>query len=99
MRVPFKLPLLTGEHFREKANKRPNRKVGGADGWLTPEMKKIPAETFQLFAEICNITEADPNKQWPRILCFCPSSLIPKEVDGVAVDVPAPLEERPITAM
>jgi len=87
IKEPLTLPLLDGQIFFTRAQKRPKQKAGGADMWTTEESHQFPPEIWQLYATICNL--AEHAGVWPDAIGHIPEVCIDK--DG---SIPTPANVR-----
>ena len=84
-----KIPNISPHELLRFIKKRQDEKAGGADGWRTVELKKLPLEIIELWCPIYELVEQ--LNEWPEVVPMCITTLIPKTSSTKYTDM------RPIT--
>ena len=78
------LPELDPYQFYRRLQKRPRRKAGGFDAWLTAEARVLPLAIVALFTEVFKVVEG--GNGWVEAWSFVPKVALVKADTGKPLD-------------
>ena len=77
-RCTMEFPPISCDEFVKVLSSKNPRTKGGADGWLTAELQRLPKSVHARFLEFMSALENCASPGWPLGLCSVITVLLPK---------------------